>query len=284
MNKKISLFLSVGTMLASCAAFTIHAGASGTVEDVYAAMRRIGLPESMVQEAKNQYQTIPHDSEGMQINNTYYPYDVWADLVELYEDDIWEEVGKQFDVPGEAIKAQLSTKREITTTAPQQASRPSGTTGTTVTVVTTAPTFSEQTKKPFINMTLTEKQDYVASLPENERAEFLASLSVPDRNSIIKQMSTSSQANIANGFVSLGEQLGMHITIDQLNGNGINYSIRNESGTLIDSSSVGSSVDDTGWDTTLPFFGSLLLILGAAGGILFMPVKAEKETDAEGIS
>ena len=30
-------------------------------------------------------------------------------------------------------------------------------------------------------------------------------------------MNTNSQANIANGFVSLGEQLGMHITIDQMN-------------------------------------------------------------------
>lgn len=273
-HKLIVRAAAASAMLCSLLAMPLHSAAS-SVEDVYEAMRRIGLPESMIQEAMLQYQNTEHDDEGMTINGTYFPYDVWADMVELYADDIWEEVGKQFNVSGADIKEAMSQQDQPAETTP--AAEQQGDAQPAVTEGPAEPEPVYQTDKPFINMTLEEKQAFVASLPEEERAAFLASLSTAERNSIIKQMSTDSQANIANGFIELGEQLGMHISVDQLDGSGINYSVRNGDGTLIDVSSVGITVDETGWDTTVPVLCGGALILGAAGGIWLVTRRMRRE-------
>lgn len=266
-NKLIAHIAAAAAVLLCGAALPFSVSAS-SVEDVYAAMRRIGLPESMIQEAKIQYQNTEHDENGMSVNGNYFTYDVWADMVEIYEDDIWNAVGAQFGISGEDIK------NATTDTTPQQTA-PAETTSTTT--VAETPTEPVQTEKAFINMTLEEKQAYVASLPESERAAFLANLSTSERNSIIKQMDMDSQATIANGFIELGKELGMNITVGKFDGDGISYSVRNSEGTLIDVSSVGTTVDDTGWDTTIPVLGSSAMILSAVGGLTLFTRKQRKE-------
>ncbi len=256
-------------VLAACA-LSLHSAAEGSVEDVYNAMRRIGMPETMIQEAKTQYRNTPHDENGMEVNGNYFTYDVWADMVELYEDDIWNEVGKQFNVTGSDIKAQMKT------TAPD----PQETGGSAETQTTAVPL--PVPEKPFINMTLEEKQDYVESLPENQRAAFLASLSTSERNSVIKQMDTDSQANVMSGFIGLGEQLGMHISVDQIGGEGISYSVRNSDGDLIDANSVSAAADDTGWNMTVPVLGGSLMTLAAFGGLAWLCIRSKKQEAFDG--
>ncbi|MCR4758724.1 MAG: hypothetical protein K5705_00375 [Oscillospiraceae bacterium] len=276
--KQIAKLLT-GLLPAAAAAFLMLScagmpcAADGSIEDVYAAMRRIGMPESMIQEAKTQYQNTQHDDSGMKINDTYYTYDIWADMVEIYEDDIWNEVGKQFNVPGSDIREQM--KQTETQADPQQQNQ-------TQTTAKPAPEPSVKPEKPFINMTLEEKQAYVASLPESERAAFLASLSTSERNSIIKQMDKGSQANVMNGFIDLGEQLGMHISVDQLDGSGISYSVRNSDGELIDANAVSASADDTGWNMTVPVIGSAAAVLGGITGLAWISLRGRKREAQHG--
>ena len=118
-RKRLSAALPAA--LLAMGACSLHCSAEGSVEDVYEAMRRIGMPESMVQEAKTQYQNTPHDDEGMQINDNYFTYDVWADMIELYEDDIWDEVGKQFNVSGTDIREEMKATE---TAAPETPDEP----------------------------------------------------------------------------------------------------------------------------------------------------------------
>lgn len=276
-RKKLTAGISAAAAVLLCGAAMPFAASAESVEDVYEAMRRIGLPESMVQEAKIQYQNTEHDDEGMTINETYLTYDVWADMVELYEDDIRNEVGKQFGVSGDAIKEAAEAERSQQPAETQPASENSAAPAETAPAKTEKPAVSVDPPKPFVNMTLDEKKDYVASLPETERAGFIAGLSTSERNSVIKQMSKDSQANIASGFIQLGEQFGMHISVDQLDGSGINYSVRNGDGTLIDVSSVGTTVDDTGWNTTVPVLAGSAMILGAAGGLILLTRRQRKE-------
>ena len=261
-KKRTARIAAAAAVLLCGAALPMNASAN-SVEDVYNAMRKIGMPESMIQEAKLQYQNTEHDENGMSINGNYFTYDVWADMVEIYEDEIWNEVGKQFNISGADIK---QASAETTPAQTPSDSNPSAET----TPQPAKPAVSVEPEKPFVNMTLDEKKEYVASLPEEERAGFIAGLSTTERNSIIKQMDTGSQANIASGFIELGEQLGMHISVDQLDGNGINYSVRTGDGTLIDVSSVGTTVDDTGWNTTIPVLGGSAMILGAVGGMMVL--------------
>lgn len=256
-HKQSKLLCGISAALLGTAALSLHAAAA-SVEDVYAAMRRIGLPESMIQQAKTQYQNTEHDDAGMSINGQYFTYDVWADMVELYEDEIWEEVGKQFGVSGDDIKdaSQNAQDPEAPKTEP-----------------------SVPMEKPFADMTLEEKKAYVESLPESERAAFLAGLSPSERNSIIKQMSPDDQANIADGFIELGEQLGMHVSVDKLDENGINYSVRDSNGNLIDMSAVGTAVDNTGWNTTVPVLGAGAMIFGSVGGLTLLTRRSRKEDE-----
>ncbi len=261
MNKTKLLFAGCAAMILSAsAAMPVFAdGENGTVEDVYNAMRSIGIPETMIQEARVQYQNTEHDKDGMKINDQYYTYDVWADMVELYEDDIWEKVGQQFDLPGTEVKQASKEKKKREESGSTEEWEP-----------------SSLPAKPFVNMTIDEKKVYINSLPREERARFLVELSLHERNSIIKQMDTQTQADLASGFIDLGKDLGMNISVDKLGADGIDYSIRNEDGTLVVASTIGVSVDDTGWDTTIPVLAGTLMILGAVGGAAYFSLRMRR--------
>lgn len=269
--KMIRKWFPAALTAAVCAAgvLSLRCAAEGSVEDVYAAMRRIGMPETMIQEAKTQYMNAPHDENGMEINGTYQTYDIWAETVELCQDAIWDKVGEQFGVSGSDIREKMNQNEDPASSAGDPEPQ-------TPAVSVPAP------EKPFVNMTLTEKQDYVKSLPEEQRASFLASMSKSERNSVIKQMDTGSQADIVGSFVDLGEQFGMHISVDQLDGNGINYAVRNGEGELIDANSVSAEADDTGWDMTVPVLGSGLMMLAAVGGLSWLSIRNRKQEAADG--
>ena len=255
---------------------TATASASGSVQDVYDAMRRIGMPESIIQDAKTQFQNTEHDANGMTVNGHYYTYDVWADLVEINQDQIWNEVAKQFDLSGDDLKQSYQTATAPTGTT-ADTGKQSGTTTTKVTTYITTTKPSVTTDKPFTKMTLDEKKAYVKSLPESERAAFIAGLSNTERNSIIKQMDPASQANVMQGFINVGEQFGMHVTVDDIGGaDGISYSVRNSEGKLIDASSIGGGVDDTGWNLTVPFVAAAGTVLLSAGGFIWIALHSGK--------
>ena len=95
-------------------------------------------------------------------------------------------------------------------------------------------------------------------------------------------MDTDSQANVMSGFIGLGEQLGMHISVDQIGGDGLNYSVRNSEGELIDSNSVSAVADDTGWDMTVPVLGGSLMTLAAFGGLVWLCIRGRKQEAVNG--
>lgn len=267
---KIKHLLIAGAAAGLMLCAPMQVTAAGSVEDVYAAMRDIGLSEAMVQQAKNMYQTVPHDNDGMEIEGHYATYDVWAEYVYIYEDQIKEKINSEFQVSTQATSATTAK-----TTSAQGGSSVSSTTSTTA--ATSSRTAAE--RKEFINMTLDEKKAYVASLPPEEQAEFLQNLSTSERNSIIKQLDTESQAEIAQSFIDLARQLGMNISVDKIGG-GIDYSVRDGDGNLIDSSAIGTKVDDTGWDLTIPVLGSCAAILLALAGTVYTAKKTDKREEA----
>lgn len=254
-----------GVMLAACG-LSMHAAAAGSVEDVYDAMRDIGMSEAMVQQARNQYATIPHDADGMSINGHYATYEAWAEYVYIYEDAIWETINKQFFPP------QSETPSAVTTAAPASEG------GSTVTTAATS-VRTDEDRKAFIKMTLAEKKAYVSSLPADQQAAFLQNLTTAERNSIIKQLDAESKSEIAQGFIDLSKQLGMNITVDNIDKNGIDYSVRDDNGNLIDSSTIGTQVDNTGWDLTLPIAGASGMLFAAVGGIALNTAHSRKREE-----
>lgn len=278
--KTLKLMLAGAAAVLMTGAAMLHAAAEGSVQDVYDAMRQIGLPESMIQQAKNTYESHPemHDENGMTINGQYGSYLDWADNIYVMEDTIWKKLAEQYQVPVDKIKEYLAEK-------PGQTEPPATTaagSGSGSTVTTTATT-ARKSDKTFINMTAEEKKAYLLGMTEDERVKFLANLTQSERKSILKQLSADDKADLMKDFAEIGKSLGMNVTVDNIDGNDISYSVRDENGNLIDSSSIGTRVDDTGWDLTVPVLGSAGMILLCAGGLVLLTVRAGRrkaESDA----
>lgn len=105
----------------------------------------------------------------------------------------------------------------------------------------------------FINMPIDDKVSYVQSLPENERAGFIENLTTEERNSIIKQLPMDNKTELLSRFVEAGEQMGLNMTVDNIDGDNISVSVRNNDGVLVDQSGLGATVEDTGYDYRMLF-------------------------------
>lgn len=271
MNTVLGLAAAAVTAAAGC--MTVSAG---SVDDVLNAMRDIGIPESIVLNARTRYESVPHDENGMTLihngRETYDTYENWADYVTIFgKDYIYKGIAAELGIPADEVE------RYFTTTAPVEDNQ-----GTVTTVTTPEFVPSIVTDKPFTAMTLEEKKAYVASLPEEERMPFLASLSPSERNSIIKQLDTDSKSDIVSGFADLASDLGMNVSVDHIEGNDISLSIRDDDGRLIDTAAVGaSSVDDTGWDLRVPVFGSAGAMLFALTGLGWIALRESKNGKQE---
>ena len=126
-------------------------------------------------------------------------------------------------------------------------------------------------------MTLEEKVAYVQSLPEEERAKFMASLSNTEKNSIIKQLSLNDKTDIINKLIETGKTMGFYFTVDDLEDDKLTISARDEEGKLIDVSSMGVVVDDTGISHTGLISGLLTGVAAAGAGLYLIGRKLGKE-------
>ena len=278
MKKTVRTLAAAAALTGMLCMGSLTAHAEGSVQDVYAAMRQIGMPEGMINQAKNAYQSHPemHDANGMTINGQYASYADWADMVIVMEDTIWRKVAEQFGVDVATVREYAKEKYSGKTT--KKASSDSEAQQQT----TTEAEKERPSDMKFIKMTAEEKKAYIQSMPEDERAKFLAGLTTAERNSILKQMSTDDKADIMSQFADIGKQMGMNVTVDKIDGNDISYSVRDADGTLIDSSSIGTRTDDTGWDLTVPVLISLTAVLLSAGGLVWMSrsmTKREEQRD-----
>ena len=241
---RIKQILCVSAVLGA-ACFAVAAGSlsasAATKEDVIAAARAAGFPEVYVQAGINKLNEEEYTSED---------YDSFIAALHTYEDEIWEKINQQFGT---------------VTTAPENG-------GPSTTVTTTAPV-----QKPFINMTLEEKVAYVQSLPEDERAKFMASLSTTEKNSIIKQLSLNDKTDIINKLIETGKTMGFYFTVDDLEDDKLTISARDEEGKLIDVSSMGVVVDDTGISHTGLISGLLTGVAADGAGLYLIGRKLGKE-------
>ena len=283
-----------------CPAISMTAHADGSIEDVCNAIREIGFTEAYVQQFMNTYQTLPHDDEGMEVEGVYDTYANWAEYIEIYQKKITEKLSEALGIDPEAVKtadpsaympqftAPATTAAQTTAPAAVQTDENGSTVSQTTaasaqqtTAVTDANAggHTKEDEDAFVKMTLEEKKEFLSSLPEDQRTAYIAGLTPAERRSLLKQVGTEVQADIIKDFVDAGETLGMHVSVDKIENGQIDYSVRNGEGTLVDSSSLGNTVDDTGWDLTLPVLGSAGTILLSVGGLGWTALRANKRRD-----
>lgn len=245
--------IKIGTAAAIiCSVCTVGITANAaTVDDVANTARRLGFPESVIQQGYNQYYADP---------DAYTPEDLdyYISYLIDYENEIKEKLG-------------ISTTPVETTTATA-----AGTTEVSSQTTTVQPAEPDQSQTDirgglsdtdFINMTLDEKQNYISSLSPEDQQKFFNTLSPDELKSIVKQLPTDDKAAVIDTFVKAGNAMGINVTVDSISDDTISMSMRNDKGELVDIASVGVIVEDTGYDYKGIFALSGAFILAAAGGL-----------------
>lgn len=125
-------------------------------------------------------------------------------------------------------------------------------------------------------MTPEQKQDYVSGMTQQEQKEFLENMSNEDRNSYLKDLGLSDKADMLQGFLNIGESLGMNFSIDTIDDDTIIVSARDADGNLKDVMTFGNEVEATGKPHTVPVLlagGMIVLAVGGLGALLYCAKK-----------
>ena len=258
--------LSAGLMLCG----TMGAAAY-SADDVAAKARSSGWPEYLIQEGYNQWNSGNYTQE--QLDKAYAS-------VSQYDEQTEELVSASMGIrtpkrsssadATEAAPAATEAAPAATDAAPSADGTVTEATGeitVAATVTKTDGTVEERIEKSdFINMSLEEKQEYVASLSEESQVTFMETMSVEERNSILKQLPVEDKAALVQNYVDAAADMGMNVVVDKLEGNDVSLTIRNDEGQVIGKTAVGTIVDETGIDHTLPLLSALGAALLAGAG------------------
>lgn len=250
-----------------CMAFPALSADCATVDDCAEVARSYGVSESAIQSAYNAYYANPEAY-------TSEDFDMVIQTLHLYGTDSDKAIKAYFgitdtpDTPSEPSEEPVHTE-----TKPYEDS-PAG-------AVTTETTTKSEPDTDFINMTIDEKSEYINSLPESERGTFIDNLTTEERNSIIKQLPMDDKTELLSRFAEAGEQMGLNMTVDEITDDSISLSIRNNDGMLVDQSSLGIIVEDTGYDYRLIFGAVSALILVSVFGIslIFRKISKDEKND-----
>ena len=273
-------------MLAAAAAAAVICMGSGltarayTPDDVAAKAREAGWPDYLIQVGYNEWSSGGYTQK--ELDKAY-------ESVEGYDTQTKEMICNYFGIdPDDVPDPESPAPTEAATSAATEAaaggvtggdtsggaagntsSNTSGGTayqGNESLIVTKTDGTTEQrvSKADFISMTYEEKKAYVDTLTEDSKAAFVASLSAAEKNSMIKQMPAAEKAALVQTYIDTASTMGLNVTVDQLTGDDISLTMRDEEGKVVGMTNLGTTVDETGISHTLPYG----LAAGAAAAAL----------------
>ncbi len=234
------------------------AASAATLEDVAEAARAMGYPELCIQEGINYCQTS---------NYTPEQYDQIVAAVYENNDEIWNVIYQEYGIEAPAETESSSSGADETENSGESADP-------------AQPQFSITTTE-FLALSMEEQKAFLQSLTAEEQSAFLGSLTPQERNAILKQLSTDAKAQVLSQMVEAGASMGLHFTVEELTDESLTLSVRGEDGTLVDVSSVGIVVDDTGISHTGLILGAGAVLLLSAGGLLLLSLRTKKEQTYE---
>lgn len=262
----LTAVLTIGT----AAFWSASAEETYDINDVAQALRDACVPESQIQQMLNIYQYCEKDENGIYYGDYYYRYDETVWMIEGFGASINDVIDQYME---EALKAQEEILATATTTTTTGTGTGSESSSTTTTTTTTAKTFEQ--------MTMDEKIEYLLSLPAEERKTFMENLSTDEKQSILAQMNLDNQAAVLDQLTQIMQGLGFHVSVDQMQQGQIDLSVRDPEGNIIDQSSMGVVVEDTGWNLTGWFALASVLVLASMGGIAYVMYRSGKDPEEE---
>ncbi len=253
-NKKSILSFTVAACMTLMLKNAVEVSAA-TKEDVIAAAREAGFSEVYIQQGINYLEANP--------GYTSDDYDRMIVSLNNYAASVDKSIDQYF-------QNKPPVNDPVVTEPPAQQTEPSQSGEQTEPVEQTKPVKQpEAPEKDYASMTPEEKKDYIAGLTNEQK------------NQILKDLDKDQQLEIINGLIDAGSALGMNVTVDELTGDKITYSVRNDDGKIVDNASMGVIIDDTGINYTALILSSLGVILLSASGLIFLSLRQKHKKNNE---
>lgn len=248
-----------------------------TADDVAAKARTSGWPEYLIQAGYNEWSSGNYTQA--QLDEAYASISQYNETTgQLIANSLGiryksETTTAATDAPSNAVTDPVSDAP-----AAQNADAPSADTGTVqtpaateaaapITVTKTDGTTEERiSQTDFIQMPLEDKRSYIESLTPESQEEFMDSLSVSERNSILKQLPAEEKAELIQTYVDAANGMGLNVSVDSLEDNSTSLTIRNDEGQVIGKTAVGTIIDETGISHTTAYLLALCAVLGSVLG------------------
>jgi hypothetical protein len=129
-------------------------------------------------------------------------------------------------------------------------------------------------------MSYDEKMAYVRSFPEAQQQAIIDNLTPEEYRSLMKQSPSEQKLQIVGKLSEAAEQMGLNITVDEISDSSLTIAMRNDSGELLNVSTAGASVEDTGYDRR-GILACAAAIIGIGISALFLVMRKLKANGAE---
>lgn len=251
-------------MTVSSAAFSLSACAT-TVDDVAAVARSYGYSEADIQAGYNAYYANP----------SAYP----SDILDMAIDKL-HEAGAQIITAGpQDTNVPAPT---TTTTAVQNDNNNTAPTDSNNITLTAGDgtTFTRISREEFIKMSYDDKMAYMKGFTQAQQQAIIDDLSPAEYRSLMKQSPTDQKLQIVGKLSEAAEQLGLNVTVDEITDDSLTIAMRNGDGELVNVSTAGTTVEDTGYDRRW-LIALAAAIIGTAVGALCLLMRRMKSEGTE---
>ena len=235
--KKLIGGISALTAFAAGAFSYTFSASAATVDDVAAVARSYGYSEENIQAGYNAYYENP----------SKYPPEVLDQVIAALH-----EAGSQVisTAPQETAPAVQTT---TVTSAPAEVTsgddQPVQTSAEGITLTASdGSTFTRISREAFINMTYDEKTAYIYSFTPVQQQAIIDSLSPEEYRSLMKQCPADQKMEVIGKLAEAAEKMGLNITVDEITDNSVKVAMHNDKGELVNVSTAGATVEDTGYD------------------------------------
>ena len=248
-KKFICCFSVIAALTIGVNANSIY-GSCATVDDVAAVARSYGYSEDDINAGYNAYYENP----------AKYPPEILDQAIAYLH-----EAGSQ--IISTSPSPQNEAAPSSTTSSVQQDTPSTDQTSADNSIMLTASdgsTFTRISREEFIKMSYDEKMSYVHSFPQAQQQAFIDDLSPEEYKTIMKQSPADQKMQIIGKLSKAADQMGLNITVDEITDDSVTVAMRNDEGELVNISTAGATVEDTGYDRRWLFALSAALISAAA--------------------
>lgn len=249
LKRSLTALLSSAAVAAGMLSFSLSAYAT-TADDVAAVARSYGYSEEDIQAGYNEYYSHPEDYPSERLDKA---------IAKLHE------AGAQIITTGPQVPNNNTTVTTAAAESGNTAPDSQQSNGITLTA-SDGTTFIRIAKDEFIKMSYEQKMAYVSSFTPAQQQAIIDNLSPEEYRSIMKQTPSLQKLQIVGTLSEAAEEMGLNVTVDEISDDSLTLAMRNEKGELVNVSTAGASVEDTGYDRRC--------LLAAAGILIGLSISA----------